>query len=127
MSKSSNQQSKSNHRILLGGVIGFVLGISGNLISGWIQDELFKNVFSTNRLAVIFFVSITGIAVAYFLDKSSQSENKSTKSTRTIIDLSTIKLWWSKFKVKGKRIAINDIFSVGSEIDINSEEQDNKE
>ena len=125
MSKKSNQQPKSNFKILLGGVIGLILGISGNLISGWIQNDILGNVFTIGRLIVIFIACVAGIVIAYLLDNGEQPSNGVRKS-KTLVDLSAIKLWWSKFKVKGKGISASNIFSVGSEIDINSDEKDDK-
>lgn len=125
MSRNSNQQPKSNFKILLGGVIGLILGILGNLISGWIQNDLLGNAFTIGSLIVIFVACVAGIVIAYLLDKGEQPSNGARRS-KTLVDLSTIKLWWSKFKVKGKGISANNIFSIGSEIDINSDEKDNK-
>lgn len=125
MSRNSNQPAKSNFKILLGGVIGLVLGILGNLISGWIQNDLLGNVFTVGRLILIFATCVAGIVIAYLLDKGDQS-NDGVRKPKTFVDLSAIRLWWSKFKVKGKGISARNIFSVGSEIDINSDEKDNK-
>jgi uncharacterized membrane protein len=125
MTKNSNQPSKSNFKILLGGVIGLILGILGNLISGWIQNDLIGNVFTIGRLIVIFVACVAGIVIAYLLDKGEQSIN-GVRRSKTFVDLSAIRLWWSTFKIKGKGISANNIFSVGSEIDINSDDKDNK-
>lgn len=56
-------------RVLLGALFSFLIGVLGNLVAGWIQGELFGNIFSGPRLAVIAIAVIVGLVMGVFVER----------------------------------------------------------
>jgi cadmium resistance protein CadD (predicted permease) len=47
----SKRKNKIN--IWVGGFVGFLLGVGGNLLATWIQQDLLKNSFTPLRIGLI--------------------------------------------------------------------------
>jgi uncharacterized membrane protein YeaQ/YmgE (transglycosylase-associated protein family) len=116
-SKSTNKV-----KIVMGGIVGFLLGIVGNLLATWIQQDLLQNSFTPVRISLIILCSIFGIFVIAISDTSKgparTREKLSTVNKENFY--SRLRLAWSKFKTRGKGIHAEDISAIGSEIDIDT-------
>lgn len=116
----------SKHKITvdpwIGGVIGLFVGISGNLIASWIQQDLFSNSFTVVRITVIVLCAVIGTLITAWLTQKknmtipkSEINGKTSKNT-----YSKIKLAWSKLRTRGKDIRMEDVSALGSDVDIDT-------
>lgn len=55
--------------IIAGAIVGFFLGISGNLIAAWIQQDILQDSFTPLKITIIFLLTIIGIVIGASLDK----------------------------------------------------------
>ena len=107
--------------IIIGGVSGFILGILGNLLASWIQQELLENSFTPLRIGLIIACTILGIFIMFLVEIKSASIEPDVKKVTTKNNVySNVKLFWSKFKTRGKGVQMDDITAIGSEIDIDT-------
>jgi hypothetical protein len=113
---------KNKNYILIGGVIGFLLGICGNLVATWIQVDVIKNSFSPLRIGLIILCSLTGIFIMANLESKMDGLVAKEKSTnrKNENSYSKIRLVWSKLKTKGKDIKMDEVSAIGSDIDIDT-------
>jgi len=112
---------KIKNNIWLGGIAGFLLGISGNLIASWIQQEILGNSFTPIRIGLILLCSLAGIVFVAFLEKAKEASHIIGKSSKSDANLySRIRLAWSKLKTRGKGINMEDVSAIGSDIDIDT-------
>lgn len=106
------------HYIFIGLFIGFLIGISGNLIAAYIQNDLWDNTFTTSRIAFLVVTSLIGLLVgAWFVSRESSSFRRS-KLQKSTSRFTGLRLFWSKLKSRGRGVEVDDVFSVGSVIDI---------
>lgn len=123
---SISSQSHTNYGLLLvGGVVGFVMGVLGNLVAAWIQHELLQDVFTPERVVIILGLTIVGLLLAFLIDKRQQnSVGQSTVAAPLDgIELSRTRMWWSRFKSRGRGIRVQDVSAVGSTLDIDTRER----
>jgi uncharacterized membrane protein YeaQ/YmgE (transglycosylase-associated protein family) len=113
---------KSRINIWIGGVAGFLLGVCGNLLATWIQQDLLANSFTPLRISLIILCSILGTLVIVVSDTSKNTLRTKEKTTNDKGKnfYSRIRLAWSKFRTRGKGIHAEDISAVGSDIDIDT-------
>lgn len=115
--------SKNNINLWIGGLVGFFIGIGGNLISAWIQQDLLKNSFTPLRIFAIILCSFAGILIMKIIEIKGNALRikKEIKGQGSKNSYSRIKLAGSKLKTKGKNIHMDDVSAVGSDIDIDTE------
>lgn len=118
-----SSKNKNNVNLLIGGIVGFLIGIGGNLISAWIQQDLLKNSFTPLRILAIVLCSLVGIFIMKIIGTKENSSNtkKEIKGNDSKNSYSGINLAWSKLKTKGKNIKMDDVSAIGSDIDIDTE------
>ena len=115
---------------LLGGILGFITGILGNLIAAWIQTDWMNNQFTTWGITILLILTIIGITIAAFLERGSTATGHSDQPTATssspvqIDDTTLIK---SGVKTRGRGIRLSRLFSLGSTIDINTSEETDRD
>jgi hypothetical protein len=61
--------------------LGFILGIAGNLIAGWIQQDFWDGLFTPNRLFLTVLVMLLTILLLSWLDNASPSASVSHGET----------------------------------------------
>ena len=113
---SSKKSSGRFTNSILGGLIGFVLAILGNLVSGWIEHDLFGNLFSRNGILIIFILSLLGIFVSAKL--TNRDLDNIQLGDKVLI--SKVRLLWSRLKIRGSGTKIENVKSVNSIIDIDT-------
>jgi len=121
--RNSSHRAGFNFSLLLwAGVLAFVLGVLGNLTAAWIQEEVIEDAFTTNRLLIILTLTVAGILGAAWIE--SRRQNGMIRHDQEVptggVNLSRIRLWWSKFKIRGRDVHVNDVKSLQSEIDIDT-------
>jgi hypothetical protein len=110
---------KNKIHLWIGGIIGFIVGIGGNLIATWIQQDVFSNSFTPTRIALIILCSLIGImAMTNLGEKKSRETMKPTQLNKN--SFSKIKLAWSRLRSKGHGIHMEDVSAIGSDIDIDT-------
>jgi hypothetical protein len=112
--------------LLLGGVIGLIVAVLGNLIATWVQQDLLQNTFTPQRMLFIIAATVVGVLLAAWLDLH-RSNSMSLSNEVTKINgarLSRARLWWSKIKSRGRDVAIHDVSALKSEIDIDTRDHD---
>ena len=117
----SPEERKSNY-LIIGGTSGFILGILGNLIASYIQQDLLENSFSPIRIFLIILCSFLGVIVMALIEtknKSVKTQRKESGKHKYNI-YTNIKLLWSKLRTRGKNIHMDDISAIGSDIDIDT-------
>jgi uncharacterized membrane protein YeaQ/YmgE (transglycosylase-associated protein family) len=62
--------------LITGGIAGFILGICGNLIAAWIQQDLLANSFSPIRIFGIILCSLLGVIIMTAIE----TKNKNVKA-----------------------------------------------
>lgn len=114
-------QKRNNKRyILIGAVVGFFLGICGNLIAAWIQQDVISNSFSPLRIGIIVLCSFVGAFVIATLESKMPENKEKSVNEKNKNSYSRIRLTWSKLRTKGKDIKMDDVSAFGSDIDIDS-------
>lgn len=113
---------KNNGNLWVGGIAGFLIGIGGNLVSAWIQQDLLKNSFTPLRILAIVLCSLAGIFIMKIIETKEKisSAKKKPNAENSKNFYSKIKLAWSKLKTRGKGIHMEDVSAVGSDIDIDT-------
>lgn len=112
---------KTKNNFWIGGVVGFLLGVCGNLLAAWIQQDLLRNSFTPLRISLIILCSVLGGVVLMLFDGSKSNPSKKQKTTNGNENFySKIRLVWSKFRTRGKGIHAEDISAIGSDIDIDT-------
>lgn len=113
---------KNKNSFWIGGVAGFLLGICGNLLASWIQQDILENSFTPIRISLIILSAILGGIIVMNLDvtQSSSYEKINLSNDKNKNFYSRIRLAWSKFKTRGKGIHAEDISAIGSDIDIDT-------
>lgn len=107
---------------LIGAITGFGIGVLGNLVAAWVQADMLQNSFTPVRLFIILLLTIIGVLVGYSVERSS---NTNPPRLSYIPDpsknrLSQIRLMWSRVGIKGKGNTLENVKSIGSDIDIDS-------
>lgn len=112
---------KIKNNFWIGGVVGFLLGVCGNLLAAWIQQDLLRNSFTPLRVSLIVLCSVLGGVVLMLVDSSKSISSKKQKTADKSENFySKIRLAWSKFRTRGKGIHAEDISAIGSDIDIDT-------
>jgi hypothetical protein len=105
--------------ILIGGIAGFLLGVCGNLVAAWIQQDIINNSFTPQRIGLLFFSTLIGIVVMVILESKMKGIDFEEKlSDKNYNSYSKIRLAWSRLRTRGRNIKIDDVSAVGSDIDI---------
>lgn len=124
--KHSNKPAsfrKKSTLIFWGILLGFITGILGNIIASWIQTGVLQNKFSTGSVIFIIAASLIGVIISTIIYNRNSSENNIVNSSQQKhFVLSNIFLWSSKLKTRGEKIHIDNLTSIGSKIDIDTEE-----
>jgi hypothetical protein len=117
---TSKRTNKNN--LWIGGIVGFLFGICGNLVAAWIQQDLLNNSFTPLRIGLIILCALIGIVIMTILEAKKNRLTKRDKSNNVTSKnfYSRIRLAWSKFRIRGKGIHAEDISAVGSDIDIDA-------
>lgn len=53
-------------------IFAFIGGIAGNLVAGWIQQDVFQNVFNRKRLFATFLVAIASTFIGVYLESNNR-------------------------------------------------------
>jgi hypothetical protein len=61
---------------LISGLIGFLVGVLGNLIAAWIQQDLLANAFTLPRIALIVFLAAVGLGAGVWIQRHPPLERK---------------------------------------------------
>ncbi|MEW5873061.1 MAG: hypothetical protein AB1894_27630 [Chloroflexota bacterium] len=110
-----------------GGLIGFLLGILGNLLANWMQGEIFGNLFTPARIAVIAAAAFVGLLIAAWLSSRQAPVESAAPGRRSVgVWLDRVTLLWSKLVARGRNIHFHNVKSLGSTIDIDTN-QDSKD
>ena len=67
-------------------LLGFLVGLAGNLVAGWIQQDVWSNVFTPTRILVTVAAVLLALVVIALLEKKSPSllrRRNSISATRT--------------------------------------------
>ena len=113
---------------LLGAFIGFLIGVLGNILAAWLLNDIIKNEFTIIRVGIIIILSIFGLLISVLLVNGRKKEGG--QKLPYLINGSGfyhIRLWWTKMKAKGNKILIHDLFSLGSKIEIDTDEKSDDE
>lgn len=121
LKKQPNKVRIYKKKLLLGGIGGLFLGISGNLISAWIQQDIINNSFTPVRMGLIILCALLGIVIVIIAEGNNDSEfvNEGSNPSKGKNLYSRIRLRWSKFRIRGD-VHMEDISAIGSEIDIDA-------
>ena len=122
----ASQQEVRYKMLFLGGAIGLMISVLGNLIATWIQQDLLQNTFTPQRVLLIAALTVVGMLVAARLElnRSRNTNSASEITNRNGAYLSGTRLWWSRLKSRGRDVAIHDVSAVKSEIDIDTRDHD---
>ena len=73
----------------IGGVVGFLLGVLGNLLAAWIQQDLLRNSFTPLRISFIILFTILGGIIIMNLDanKNLSHQKRVRQTIRTKISI----------------------------------------
>jgi uncharacterized membrane protein YfcA len=107
-------------RIFAMGVVTFILGVLGNLVAAWLQENVLSNAFTPLRVFVILLVTLTGVLLTAVLDYHSQEIPTPSDSTASGLDVAQTSFVFSKTKIRGRRIRLRDFLSFGSHTDIDT-------
>jgi hypothetical protein len=109
---------------ILSGVVVFILGLLSNLLAAWLQQDVWQNAFTPTRVGILILLSLVGAVCGAVLDRrlSSSTPIRDTPTGHEHLYLSGLYLWFSKLRSRGRGIRVQDTFSVGSEIDIDTKE-----
>ncbi len=116
------KKSKNKTNLWIGAIAGFFLGICGNLVASWIQQDVLSDSFTPLRIGLIVVCSIIGIFVVTVSDfgkKSSRTKEKPNPEGKKNF-YSNIRMIWSRLRTRGKDIQMEDISAIGSDIDIDT-------
>ncbi len=106
---------------VVGALVGFMLGILGNIVAAWVQKDVLKDLFTVERLVFILLLTVCGLAISALIEQRSNSPASTSRTSRTHTnDLSSIRLWWSRLAMRGKGTHLDNVKSVGSDIDIDT-------
>lgn len=120
-----DQHQHSYRFIFIGGLLGFVLGVLGNLLAAWFEGVILGNAFTTGRVAAIIAIAIGGLIIAAWWDWRHSTSNVASPSVESKlqnnkVQISAIQAWWSRFKIRGSGIKIRLLSSIGSKFDIDT-------
>lgn len=120
-----SQRQPSYRFILMGGIIGFVLGVLGNLVAAWLQEVVLANSFTPGRIGAIGVVTVVGLLGAAWWDRRQSIAGSSfsldeDRPQNDNVQMSWIQLWWSKLKIRGRGTKMKGVSSLGSKIDIDT-------
>ncbi len=105
----------------LGGLVGFMVGILGNIVAAWVQQDVLRDVFTRERLVFILILTVCGLVISSLIEARAASPiSRGRTSSPHTNNLSSLRLWWSRIFMRGKGTHLNDIKSVGSDIDIDT-------
>lgn len=110
--------------IFIGSLTGFVLGVVGNLLAAWIQHDLLKDSFTPMVIVTIVLSTIAGLLLTAYFIKFNEKRPNVNNSQKGNFFMSNALLLWSRITSKGKDITINDIATIGSEINVNTTNAD---
>jgi hypothetical protein len=111
----------------MGGLAGFVLGVLGNLTATWIQQDILNNAFSTDRLLMISGLICLFLVAVVILEYFNISSDVSATTKSLNGSFRNLLLVWSKLKALGQKIALHNVASIKSEIEIDTRDNINKE
>jgi hypothetical protein len=105
---------------ILVGIIVFILGVTGSLIAGWLQQDILGNAFTLPRLLVIFLITAIGVFITVVIENKNDIQQSNPKTRAFQNQFSGLRLLWSRLKTRGKSIQMEDISAIGSDIDIDT-------
>lgn len=113
---------KKKNNLWIGGIAGFLLGICGNLVAAWIQQDVLNNSFTPLRIGLIILCSLIGIVIMTISNskKNTLVKKDTPNNVKRKNFYSRIRLAWSKLRTRGKGIHMEDVSSIGSDIDIDT-------
>jgi len=120
--KDSNQGSLNIRPgcLLLGILFGLVLGILGNLLAAWIQQDILQSAFTPRRLLLILGLAVFSLFAAAILEYFNSSSQNIATATRPDGSFRNLLVVWSKLKSFGKKIDLQNVASFKSEIEIDT-------
>jgi len=62
--------------MILGSVLGFLVGVLGNLVAGWIQQDLLGNAFTLPWIAVVLLLTTAGLGAGAWLQRPQILDRK---------------------------------------------------
>ena len=98
----------------IGALIGFLIGLGGEFLASFLQDGIWKEGFGFLDIAIILILTLIGLYASVKLDSNLDSENDDS------VNVSRLKAFWSKIKLRGRNIKLRKILSIKSKIDIDS-------
>jgi uncharacterized membrane protein YeaQ/YmgE (transglycosylase-associated protein family) len=113
---------RSKKYLWIGAAAGLIVGICGNLLAAWIQEDLLKNAFGPIQIGLIVLCGVIGIFIVVWLESGLDTQKEEQESAKGGSENSytNLKLVWSKFRSRGKHVRVDDVKAVGSEIDIDT-------
>jgi hypothetical protein len=103
-----------------------MVGVLGNLVAAWIQQDLLKNSFTPARIGIILGLTLLGIIIGAWWTRrqaatqTTQSPTENAPPAATGLWWQDVRLLWSRFKSRGRGIGLKGIFALGSHIDIDT-------
>jgi hypothetical protein len=126
--QSHQDVQKPNFRLLLlGAIIGFALGVLGNLIAAWVLNDVWDNKITFPRLALLVALTVMGLILAALVDRVQQTSHRGSMvaTTNDASWFSALALFWSRIRSRGRGIRVKDVFALGSEIDVDTRSEEN--
>jgi uncharacterized membrane protein YeaQ/YmgE (transglycosylase-associated protein family) len=78
--ENSNNAGEQHLVILATGFLGFLMGLLGNLLAGWIQKDILQDTFSSTSVMSILLLTIIGLVAGAVLRRFSTSQTKLRRS-----------------------------------------------
>lgn len=108
---------------VVGGTIGLVTGVLGNLISDWLQAGPLYGAPTVGRLLAIVCLALLGILVAALLQRRQHEAQTDDVGQASALAVDRVGILWSRVRSRGSGIRLNRVLSVGSDIDIDTQKE----
>jgi hypothetical protein len=115
---------------VVGLLVGAAVNVMLNLIASAIQQKAFSDQFSDQSVVVLVVLSLIGLIAGYWLGTAVDAPEVVLNSHEQIQDstegvqITRLAALWSIIHIKGKNTSIKDVISLGSNIKINTKQDE---